>query len=88
MGVCSAAIVYNVNPAANPAGKPAIASSSDDLEGAESAQFGYGGYGSPYGYGGYGNNYGGYGGYGGGYGGYGGKISPLIVVTQSINVWY
>lgn len=48
----------------------AIESPSDDLQGAETAQFGYGGFGGgiPNGYGAYFGN----GGYGGGYGGYGG----------------
>lgn len=76
-GICSAGITYN--NVAKPEAKP----NADDLEGAESAQFGYvphgyeayvgggyGGYGG--GYGGYGGGYGGYGGYGGGYGGNGG----------------
>ncbi|XP_063701169.1 uncharacterized protein LOC134831379 [Culicoides brevitarsis] len=44
-----------------------------DLEGAETAHHGYGGYGRGFGgYGGYGRGFGGYGGYGRGFGGYGG----------------
>lgn len=85
-GICSAGITFNnvVKPEnkQNAVGQDV----SDDLEPAETAQFGFGGFGVPNGYeayqgggyggygGGYGGNYGGgYGGnYGGGYGGYGG----------------
>lgn len=70
VAVCTAGIVRRsiVNPA--------VIVDDQDLVGAESAQYGYGGYGG--GYGGYNGGYGGYGGGfnqgygGGGYGGYGG----------------
>lgn len=84
IGVCSAG-VYKIHRVrrANVVAVPQEALSRDDLNVAESAQFGYGGYdnGGYGGYGGYGGNggfgNGGYGGFGnGGYGGFenGGKL--------------
>lgn len=62
IGICSAAVVYNVQPVRK--ALPVKNEQPSDLEGAESAQFGYGGYGG--GYDGFG---GGYDNFGGGYGG-------------------